>query len=65
MICPLTVFVATPITQTALAVGAASGTGNVTVAMALVVTGALNLLDVPLTGNSAAVPVPQFVPVPV
>lgn len=61
----LIVFVATPIRQIALFAGAARGTGNARLAMALVVIGALNRLPVPLTGNRAAVPVAQFEPVPV
>lgn len=63
--CAEMVFVATPIRQTAVFAGATSGTGNITEAIAFDVIGALNRLLVLETGKSAAVPVPQFEPVPV
>lgn len=59
------VFVATPITQIAAAAGADSGVPNLKFDAACVVIGAFHRFAVPLTGNSAAVPVAQFVPVPV
>jgi hypothetical protein len=61
----LIVFVATPMTQMAAPTGTTSGVGNQRLAIALVVIGALNRFAVPEDGNKAAVPVPQFVPVPV
>lgn len=61
----LIVLVATPITQTAAAAGATSGVVNLKFDADCVVIGAFHLLAVPLTGKRAAVPVAQFVPVPV
>lgn len=64
LICALIVLVATPIKHRAFAAVSLSGLRNPIDATELVVTGALKRLAVPLTGNSAAVPVPQFEPVP-
>jgi hypothetical protein len=52
-------------TQTAASAGARSGVRSEIIAVGCVLIGARKRADVELTGKSAAVPVPQFVPVPV
>jgi len=61
----LIVLVAVPMTHTAASAGARSGVRNEIIAVGCVLIGARKRADVELTGKSAAVPVPQFVPVPV
>ncbi len=58
------VLVATPIMQSAFAAVNFRGVGNWIFAIAFAVVGALKRFAVPETGNTAAVPVPQFDPVP-